>query len=64
MTKTKYINIVIGENTYEVEAVDYPEGYDDIAMLGSIVVKLHQRVEELEWAVDDMRSIVGYGDEL
>lgn len=63
MSKTKYIDIVIGENTYEVSAVEYPEGYDDIAMLGAIVVKLHQRVEELEWQVDDMRSIVGYGEE-
>ena len=64
MTKTKYIDIVIGENTYEVPAVDYPEGYDDItALLGAIIVKLHQRVEELEWTVDDIRSIVGYGDE-
>lgn len=62
MGKPKYIDVVIGENVYEVEAVDYPEGYDDIAMLGSIVVKLHQRVVELEWTVDDLRSIVGYGD--
>ena len=64
MAKTKYIDIVIGENTYEVSAIDYPEGYDDIAMLGAIIVKLHQRVEELELTVDDIRSIVGYGDEL
>lgn len=63
MTRTKYVDVIIGENVYEVSAVDYPEGYDDVAMLGAIVVKLHQRVVELEWQVDDMRSIVGYGDE-
>ena len=64
MTRTKYIDIIIGGNVYEVPTVHYPEVYDEIAILGSIVVKLHQRVEELEMQVDDIRSIVGYGDEL
>ena len=63
MTNPRYINVRIGENTYPVSAVDYPEGYDDIAMLGAIIVKLHQRVEELEWHIDDLRSIIGCGEE-
>ena len=58
MARTEYIKITIDKNFYEVPAVDHPEGYahDAVAMLGAIIVKLHQRVEELEWAVDDMRS--------
>ena len=64
MTKTKYIKVTIGENLYKVSAVDHPDDYDHLAMLAAIIVKLDQRVEELEMQVDDMRSIVGYGDEL
>ena len=64
MARAKYIDIIIGGNVYKVPTVHYPEVYDEIAILGSIVVKLHQRVEELEMQVDDIRSIVGYGDEL
>ena len=65
MTKTKYINIIIGEDVYEVPAIDCPEADNTItARLGLIIVKLHKRVEELELTVDDIRSIVGYGDEL
>ena len=63
MAKTEYIKVTVGKEVYKIPSVECSEGDNYLAMLGSIVVKLHQRVEELERTVDDMRSIVGYGDE-
>ena len=56
MTKTEYINVTVGKEVYKIPSVECPQDYHHTAMLGAIIVKLHQRVEELEWAVDDMRS--------
>ena len=63
MAKPKYVDIVIGENFYKVPSVEYPQDADGLSAMVAILIKLHQRVEELERQVDDMRSIVGYGDE-
>ena len=64
MGRTKYIDVTLGKEVYKVQTVEYPEDADGLSAVAAILIKLNQRVEELEMQVDDMRSIVGYGDEL
>lgn len=64
MGKTKYVDVTLIKEVYKVPSVEYPEDADGLLVMASILIKLHQRVEELERQVDDIRSIVGYGDEL
>lgn len=64
MGRTKYINVTLGKEVYKVQTVEHPEDADGLSVMAAILIKLHQRVEELELTVEDIRSIVGYGDEL
>ena len=63
MSRTKYVDVTLGKEVYKVPTAEYQEDADGLSAVAGILVKLHQRVEELERQVDDMRSIVGYGDE-
>ena len=63
MGRTKYIDVTLLKEVYKVPTVEYPEDADGLLVMAAIIIKLHQRVAELEMQVDDMRSIVGYGDE-
>ncbi len=52
------VEVMLLDGAYELPAVQHPQ-YDPIVSLYAVVIKLHQRVEELERAMeneDEIRS--------